>query len=194
MDSTPADSTSVRRDPEDFTANLDADLNGLRIGIAKEHFDERLDQDISGQLHSALEVLVGLGANIKEISLKQSDLATSVYYVVAPAECSSNLSRFDGVRFGHRAADANDLEELYKRSRSEGFGTEVKRRIMIGTYALSAGYYDAYYLKAQRLRRLISQEFTAAFKDVDVIAGPTSPFAAFPVGEKIDDPVMDVPV
>ena len=174
---------------DDYTALLNKDLTGITIGLPKEYFGDELDSGIAAAIESAVEVYKKLGAEFKEISLPNQHLAVPVYYVVAPAECSSNLSRFDGVRFGHRCDNPQDLEELYKRSRSEGFGDEVKRRIMIGTYALSAGYYDAYYLKAQQIRHLISDDFTRAFESVDLILGPASPSAAFGIGEKNDDPV-----
>ncbi|MCK9530140.1 MAG: Asp-tRNA(Asn)/Glu-tRNA(Gln) amidotransferase subunit GatA [Gammaproteobacteria bacterium] len=185
----PRDSTSVDRPVPDYTANLNADLKGLRIGLPKEFFGEGLDPEVAKVIDAAVAEYKQLGAEVVEISLPNSALAVPTYYVVAPAECSSNLSRFDGVRFGHRCENPKNLEDLYKRSRGEGFGTEVKRRIMIGTYALSAGYYDAYYLKAQKLRRLIADDFKRAFEQVDVIMGPTSPTVAFNIGEKTDDPV-----
>ncbi len=183
------DSTSAERDVDNYTIGLNRDLKGLRIGLPKEYFGEGLDPEVATVIETAIEAYKRLGAEIVEISLPNTHLAVPTYYVVAPAECSSNLSRMDGVRFGHRCEDPKDLEDLYKRSRGEGFGAEVKRRIMIGTYALSAGYYDAYYLKAQQIRHLISDDFTTAFKDVDVIMGPTAPTTAFNIGEKKDDPV-----
>ena len=183
------DSTSIDRVADDYTAQLENPLHGVTIGLPKEYFDEGLDSGIALAVESAIGELKKLGANFKSISLPNQHLAVPVYYVVAPAECSSNLSRFDGVRFGHRCADPHDLEDLYKRSRSEGFGEEVKRRIMIGTYALSAGYYDAYYLKAQQIRHLISDDFSSAFASVDCILGPTSPSVAFAIGAKNNDPV-----
>ncbi len=185
----PRDSTSVERDVPDYTASLNDSLEGLRIGLPKEFFGEGLDPDVAATIDAAIKTYESLGATVKEISLPNSDLSVPTYYVVAPAECSSNLSRMDGVRFGHRCDDPKDLLDLYQRSRGEGFGEEVKRRIMIGTYALSAGYYDAYYLKAQQCRRLISDDFKQAFNDVDVIMGPTAPTTAFNLGEKNDDPV-----
>ncbi|MDF1587829.1 MAG: Asp-tRNA(Asn)/Glu-tRNA(Gln) amidotransferase subunit GatA [Gammaproteobacteria bacterium] len=185
----PRDSTSVERDVPDYTASLTASLQGLRIGLPKEFFGEGLDPDVATTIEAAIKTYESLGATVKEISLPNSHLSVPTYYVVAPAECSSNLSRMDGVRFGHRCDDPKDLLDLYQRSRGEGFGEEVKRRIMIGTYALSAGYYDAYYLKAQQCRRLISDDFKQAFNDVDVIMGPTAPTTAFNLGEKNDDPV-----
>ncbi|NQZ54822.1 MAG: Asp-tRNA(Asn)/Glu-tRNA(Gln) amidotransferase subunit GatA [Piscirickettsiaceae bacterium] len=183
------DSTSVERDVPDYTANLNDSLEGLKIGLPKEYFGEGLDADIAATIETAVKMYESLGATIKEITLPNTELAVPTYYVVAPAECSSNLSRMDGVRFGHRCDEPKNLQDLYERSRGEGFGEEVKRRIMTGTYALSAGYYDAYYLKAQQCRRLISDDFQQAFEDVDVIMGPTAPTTAFKLGEKTDDPV-----
>ncbi len=185
----PRDSTSVDAPVPDYLAMLGASLEGLRIGVVEEFMDEGLDPANAAAIEAALEVLEGLGARIERISLPSIGLSVPAYYVVAPAECSSNLSRFDGVRFGYRCAEPRDLEDLYKRSRGEGFGAEVKRRIMTGTYVLSAGYYDAYYLKAQRVRELIAADFRRAFARVDVIAGPTSPTPAFELGAKVDDPV-----
>jgi aspartyl-tRNA(Asn)/glutamyl-tRNA(Gln) amidotransferase subunit A len=185
----PRDSTSVDRPVEDYRAGLNDSLRGLRIGLPKEYFGEGLDGGVAAAIEVALDKYKKLGASVVDISLPNSSLSVPAYYVVAPAECSSNLSRFDGVRFGYRADNPRDLEDLYKRSRGEGFGAEVKRRIMIGTYALSAGYYDAYYLKAQQVRRLIRDDFLRAFEQVDVIMGPTSPGVAFRLGEKADDPV-----
>jgi len=185
----PRDSTSADEPVPDYVATLDDDIAGLKIGLPREYFGEGLDAGVAASVDEAVKRLERLGARVREISLPNSPLSVPVYYVVAPAECSSNLARYDGVRFGHRCADPEDLEDLYKRSRAEGFGSEVKRRVMIGTYALSAGYYDAYYLKAQQIRHLISNDFRAAFADVDVIAGPTSPTTAFPLGAKTSDPV-----
>ncbi|MGD8783854.1 MAG: Asp-tRNA(Asn)/Glu-tRNA(Gln) amidotransferase subunit GatA [Thioalkalispiraceae bacterium] len=185
----PKDSTSVEREVPDYTAALGNDLKGLKIGLPKEYFGEGLDSGVADVIHGAIEQYKKLGAEVIDIELPNSDLSVPAYYVVAPAECSSNLSRFDGVRFGYRCENPKDLEDLYKRSRGEGFGPEVKRRIMIGTYALSAGYYDAYYLKAQKVRRLISDDFKQAFEKVDVIMGPTSPNVAFTKGERSDDPI-----
>ena len=173
----------------DYAAALDRPLDGLRIGLPKEYFGEGLDAGVGAVVEAAIEELRRQGAQPVEISLPNAALAVPAYYVVAPAECSSNLSRYDGVRFGYRCEQPRDLEDLYKRSRGEAFGAEVKRRIMVGTYALSAGYYDAYYLKAQQVRRLIAEDFRKAFETVDVIAGPTSPSIAFRLGEKADDPV-----
>jgi len=183
------DSTSVDKTVPDYTKTLNDSIKGLRIGVPKEFFSAGIDPEIASLIQTAIKEYEKLGASIHEISLPNSPLSIPAYYVVAPAECSSNLARFDGVRYGYRCQDPIDLEDLYKRSRSEGFGAEVKRRIMIGTYALSAGYYDAYYLKAQQIRCLIRNEFVAAFKNVDVIMGPTSPTAAFKLGEKTDDPI-----
>ena len=183
------DSTSVDHPVPDYVAGLSAPLRGLRIGVVRQHFDEGLDEACGKAVVSALQALESQGAEIVDIDLPNIGLSVPTYYVVAPAECSSNLSRFDGVRFGHRAKDAGDLLELYCRTRGEGFGAEVKRRVMTGTYVLSAGYYDAYYLKAQKVRQLISRDFREAFEKVDVIAGPTAPTTAFAIGEKTDDPI-----
>ena len=183
------DSTSIQRPVEDYPATLADSIAGLRIGVPKEYFDQGLDADVAARVHEALAEFERLGAIIADVSLPHAPLSIPVYYVVAPAECSSNLSRYDGVRFGHRAREASDLLDMYKRTRSEGFGAEVKRRILVGTYVLSAGYYDAYYLKAQQLRRRISEDFQKVFEDFDVIMGPTAPGAAFRLGEKTDDPI-----
>ena len=183
------DSTCVEREVPDYIAGLNNDLKGLKIGLPKEYFGEGLAPEVAGAVEAAIEEYKKLGAEVVKISLPNTNLAVPTYYVVAPAECSSNLSRMDGVRFGHRCEDPKNLEDLYKRSRGEGFGPEVKRRIMVGTYALSSGYYDAYYLKAQQLRQLISDDFKKAFAQVDVIMGPTAPTPAFNLGEKSDDPV-----
>ena len=185
----PKDSTSADEPVPDYTASLGDSLAGLRIGLPREYFGEGLDSGVAASIESALDQFRRLGADVREVSLPNTALAVPTYYVVAPAECSSNLARFDGVRYGHRCDEPADLEDLYKRSRAEGFGEEVKRRILIGTYVLSAGYYDAYYLKAQKLRHLISDDFRTAFRDVDVIMGPASPTTAFGLGEKADDPV-----
>ena len=185
----PRDSTSLDHPVDDYVGGLRASLQGLRVGLPKEYFGEGLDTGVRTVVETAVREIEGLGATVSEVSLPNSRLAIPVYYVVAPAECSSNLSRYDGVRFGYRCAAPRNLEDLYKRSRSEGFGAEVKRRIMIGTYALSAGYYDAYYLKAQQVRRLIAEDYRRAFEQVDVLAGPTSPTTAFRLGEKTSDPV-----
>ncbi len=183
------DSTSVEREVEDYAAGLEGSLEGVRIGLPREFFAEGLSAGVEQSVRDALKQFEAMGARLVDISLPNSALSAPAYYVVAPAECSSNLSRMDGVRFGYRCENPRDLEDLYKRSRGEGFGDEVKRRILIGTYALSAGYYDAYYLKAQKIRRLISQDFAEAFQQVDVIMGPTAPDTAFRIGEKTDDPL-----
>jgi len=183
------DSTSATQPVPDYTASLNDSLQGLRIGLPKEFFSSALDKDIANAMQAAIKEYEKLGATVHEISLPNTSLSIPAYYVIAPAECSSNLARFDGVRYGHRCKNPQDLEDLYKRSRSEGFGKEVTRRIMIGTYALSAGYFDAYYIKAQKIRRLVRQDFDDAFKKVDVILGPTTPTPAFKLGEKTSDPL-----
>ncbi len=185
----PRDSTSIDRPVEDYCVALNQALAGLKIGLPREFFDENLSDDIAQVIESAIDVYKRAGAEIVDISLPNSSLSVPAYYVIAPAECSSNLSRYDGVRFGYRCENPVDLEDMYKRSRGEAFGDEVKRRIMIGTYALSAGYYDAYYLKAQKIRQLISDDFKQAFSQCDVIMGPASPTTAFDIGEKANDPV-----
>jgi aspartyl-tRNA(Asn)/glutamyl-tRNA(Gln) amidotransferase subunit A len=184
------DSTSLQREKEDYARDLAKPLNGLRIGLPKEFFAEGLSGDVAQAVEVAIAGYKKLGAAVVEITLPNSKLSVPVYYVLAPAEASSNLSRFDGVRYGYRTPEYSDLADMYEKSRAQGFGTEVKRRIMIGTYVLSHGYYDAYYLKAQKIRRLIAQDFTEAFKQCDVIMGPTSPSTAFKLGEKGDDPVQ----
>jgi aspartyl-tRNA(Asn)/glutamyl-tRNA(Gln) amidotransferase subunit A len=184
----PLDSTSVDEPVPDYPAMLDAPLKGLKIGLLQEFFDG-LEPRNAALIHDSLKVYTSLGATTVEVSLPHLPLSVPTYYVVAPAECSSNLSRFDGVRFGYRCDQPKDLTDLYKRSRGEGFGPEVKRRIMTGTYVLSAGYFDAYYLKAQKVRRLITEDFRAAFQQVDLVVGPTTPTPAFDIGAKIDDPV-----
>ncbi len=183
------DSTSVELPVPDYSAALEQPLKGLKIGVLKEFFDKGLDAEIEQHIRAALELLRSQGAVIKDVSLPHLPLSVPTYYVVAPAECSSNLARFDGVRYGHRCENPRDLLDLYQRSRGEGFGAEVKRRIMTGTYVLSAGYYDAFYLKAQRVRQLISNDFEHAFHEVDVVIGPTTPTAAFELGAKTSDPV-----
>ena len=183
------DSTSMDVSVPDFSADLGNDLQGMKIGMPVEFFNQDLDTGISSIVMDALGEYEKLGAELVEISLPNSHLSVPCYYVLAPAEASSNLSRFDGARYGYRTAEYDDLLDMYKNTRAEGFGEEVKRRIMIGTYALSAGYYDAYYLKAQKIRRLISDDFTRAFEQCDIIAGPTAPGTAFRFGEKSDDPV-----
>jgi len=184
------DSTSVDRAVPDYTKNLGNSIEGLKIGLPKEFFSEGLDNGVAEAVMAAVKEYEALGASVKEISLPNSAHAIPAYYIVAPCECSSNLSRLDGVRYGYRCEDPKDLEDLYLRSRSEGFGAEVKRRIMIGAYALSAGYYDAYYLKAQKVRHLISEDFKKAFQDVDVIMGPVSPTTAFDLGSFKDSVSM----
>jgi len=183
------DSTSVDEAVPDFSAGLNHSLKGLKIGIPEEFFGEGLNGEVGDAMQQALDVFKAQGAELVDISLPNSNLSVPCYYVLAPAEASSNLSRFDGVRYGYRAKEYRDLIEMYEKTRAEGFGEEVKRRIMIGTYALSAGYYDAYYLKAQQLRRLIAEDFNLAYQKCDVILGPTTPTTAFTQGDKTDDPV-----
>src|SRR5579872_7025385 len=185
----PNDSTSVEREVPDYVALIEQPLAGLKVGLLKEFFDKGLDPENERRIREALKVFETLGAQLIEVSLPNLPLSVPVYYVVAPAECSSNLARYDGVRFGHRCEQPRDLKDLYCRSRGEGFGAEVKRRIMTGTYVLSAGYYDAYYLKAQRVRQLINADFKRAFGEVDVLVGPTTPTAAFEIGAKTSDPI-----
>ena len=183
------DSTSVDYKVPDYTKTLNDSIDGIRIGLPKEYFHNGLQGDVAKVIETAIKEYEKAGARIQEISLPHTHLSVPAYYVIAPAECSSNLARYDGVRYGYRCNQPKDLEDFYKRTRSEGFGSEVKRRIMIGTYALSAGYYDAYYLKAQKVRRLIRDDFNQAFKKVDVILSPTSPTPAFKLGEKANDPI-----
>lgn len=183
------DSTSIDRKKEDYTRDLEKPLTGLKVGLPKEFFADGLDTSVGQIVETAIEAYKKLGATIVDISLPNMGLSIPVYYVLAPAEASSNLSRYDGVRYGHRTAEYDDLMDMYTKTRAEGFGDEVKRRILIGTYVLSAGYYDAYYLKAQQIRRLISQDFEEAFKSCDIIMGPSAPSTAFKAGEKVDDPV-----
>ena len=183
------DSTSIDKPVADYSATLSKSIKGLKIGIPQEFFNQDLDATVAKVTMDAIKELEKLGAIIVDISLPNMHLSVPTYYIVAPAECSANLSRYDGIRFGYRCTDPKDLTDLYKRSRSEGFGTEVQRRILTGTYVLSAGYYDAYYIKAQKVRHLISQDFKAAFEKVDIIAGPTTPSTAFKLGEKSNDPV-----
>ena len=185
----PLDSTSAQREVEDYSAALDNNLEGVRIGLPREYFGDGLDSATDSCIQAALKELEAQGAELVEISLANSGLTIPAYYIIAPAEASTNLSRFDGVRYGHRCNDPEDLHDLYTRTREEGFGEEVKRRILVGTYALSAGYYDAYYKKAQQARRLISNDFKQALEQVDVIAGPTTPGPAFALGAKSNDPV-----
>ncbi|HJV87295.1 MAG TPA: Asp-tRNA(Asn)/Glu-tRNA(Gln) amidotransferase subunit GatA [Noviherbaspirillum sp.] len=187
----PRDSTSLERPTEDFTRDLDKSLQGLKIGIPREYFGKGLASDVEQAVRAALREYEKLGATLVDISLPKTELSIPVYYVIAPAEASSNLSRFDGVRYGHRAQDYKDLADMYRKSRAEGFGEEVKRRILVGTYVLSHGYYDAYYLQAQKIRRLIAQDFQDAFKQCDVIMGPVSPTVAWDIGDKADDPVAN---
>lgn len=183
------DSTSLEQDVPDYTLKLNESLAGLKIGLPKEFFTDDIDPQIAEQVQNAIKEYEALGATVKEISLPNTHLAIPAYYIIAPAEASSNLSRFDGVRYGYRCDDPVDLEDLYKRSRGEGFGPEVQRRIMVGTYALSEGFYDAYYKKALQIRRLIQQDYVNALTEVDIIMGPTTPHPAFKLGEKTSDPV-----
>jgi aspartyl-tRNA(Asn)/glutamyl-tRNA(Gln) amidotransferase subunit A len=185
----PRDSTSLERPREDYGRDLTRPLSGLRVGLPKEFFGAGMDGDVRAAVDGAIAALRELGARTVEIALPNSGLSVPAYYVIAPAEASSNLSRFDGVRYGYRAAEYDDLVDMYCKTRAQGFGAEVRRRIMVGTYVLSHGYYDAYYLQAQRVRRLIAQDFVEAFKQCDLVAGPTSPTVAFRVGEKVSDPV-----
>ncbi|NML48625.1 Asp-tRNA(Asn)/Glu-tRNA(Gln) amidotransferase subunit GatA [Ramlibacter sp. G-1-2-2] len=185
------DSTSLDVPAEDFTRGLDGSVAGLRIGVPKEFFGPGLSDDVRSALEGALKQYEALGARIVEVSLPRTELAIPVYYIIAPAEASSNLSRFDGVKFGHRARQYGDLLDMYKKTRAEGFGDEVKRRIMIGTYVLSHGYYDAYYLQAQKIRRMIADDFQQAFKQCDLIAGPVAPSVAWKLGEHGNDPLAD---
>jgi len=183
------DSTSLERPTEDYTRELNNSLAGLKVGLPKEYFAAGLSADVARVVDEAVAELKKLGAEVVEVSLPNTELSIPAYYVIAPAEASSNLSRYDGVRYGHRAADYKDLADMYEKSRAEGFGAEVKRRILVGTYVLSHGYYDAYYLKAQKIRRLIADDFKKAFEQCDVILGPVAPTAAFNIGEKSNDPV-----
>jgi len=184
------DSTSVDRGVPDFKKALDMDVKGIRIGIPKEYFREGIDPEVEKSVRNAVKELEKLGAISKEISLPHSEYAVAVYYLIAPAEASSNLARYDGVKYGHRTSNAKGLNNMYGRTRSDGFGKEVKRRIMLGTYSLSAGYYDAYYGKASQVRTLIKRDFEEAFKECDIIVTPTAPAPAFKIGEKIDDPLQ----
>jgi aspartyl-tRNA(Asn)/glutamyl-tRNA(Gln) amidotransferase subunit A len=186
----PNDATSVDQSVPNFEAVLGRSIKGLRVGIPKEYFITGLDREVKDSVDKALKVLEGLGASVVEISLPHTELAVAVYYILAPAEASSNLARYDGIRYGHRAKGDLDLKSLYARSRSEGFGREVQRRILVGTYVLSSGYYDAFYLKAQKVRSLIAQDFSNAFaQHCDVIAAPTAPTLPFKIGEKVNDPL-----
>ena len=183
------DSTSSEEQVPDYLSTINNPIKGLRIGYIRQHFDEGLEKNNEKLINKAIEVFKEQGAKIIEIDMPNIDLSVPTYYVVSSAECSSNLSRFDGIRFGYRAKEYTDLAQLYCRTRGDGFGAEVKRRLMTGTYVLSAGYYDAYYLKAQKVRQLISRDFKSAFEEVDVILGPTTPTPAFALGEKIEDPI-----
>jgi len=185
------DSTSVERPAEDFGRELGQPIDGLRIGVPREFFGEGLADDVRAAVQAALEALRGLGAELVDVSLPKTELAIPAYYVISPAEASSNLSRFDGVRYGHRAARYDDLREMYCNTRAEGFGDEVKRRVLVGAYVLSHGYYDAYYLQAQKLRRLIADDFRRVFDTVDVVAGPVAPTVAWDIGSRVDDPVRN---
>jgi len=190
----PCDSTSMSLPVPDYTASLavdePTDLRGVRVGVPREYWGEGLDDAVRDVVRAAIDQLAGLGAQVREVSLPHTDYALPVYYLIAPAECSANLARYDGVRFGLSAPDAPDIWEAYRLTRERGFGAEVKRRVMLGTFALSAGYYDAFYLKAQKVRTLIKGDFDRAFEDVDVIVGPTTPTPAFKIGEKVDDPMQ----
>ena len=183
------DSTSTEKPTDNYTEKLNNSIKGLKIGLPKQYFDENLDNNVAGVIENGLKELEKLGAKCIDVELPHTELSIPAYYVVAPAECSSNLSRYDGVRFGHRCKEPKDLSDLYCRSRQEGFGKEVKRRIMTGTYVLSAGYYDAYYIKAQKIRQIISNDFQNVFKNVDIIAGPTTTGVAFKLNEKLNDPI-----
>jgi aspartyl-tRNA(Asn)/glutamyl-tRNA(Gln) amidotransferase subunit A len=185
----PMDSTSADVPVPDYVAELDKPVRGMKLGVAKEYFGEGLDDEVRQAVETAIDSLKGLGCEIVPVSLPHTPYAIPTYYLIATAEASSNLARFDGVRYGHRARGVKTLSEMYRRSRDEGFGAEVKRRIMLGTYALSAGYYDAYYLKAQKVRTLLTRDFDQAFRKVDAIVTPTSPTAAFRLGEKSNDPL-----
>jgi len=185
----PMDSTSAEVPVPDYVAELEKPVRGLKLGVAKEYFGDGLDAEVRSAVEAAIQNLANLGCEIVPVSLPHTKYAIPTYYIVATAEASSNLARYDGVRYGHRARDGRTLSEMYRRSRDQGFGAEVKRRIMLGTYALSAGYYDAYYLKAQKVRTLLAQDFAVAFQKVDAIVTPTSPAAAFKLGEKVDDPL-----
>ena len=188
----PKDSTSIEREKENYLTGINNSIKGLKIGVPKEFFSEGLDPEVEKIIEQGISEYKKLGAEIVEISLPNNHLSIPVYYVIAPAEASSNLSRYDGVRYGYRTKEYDDLMDMYCKTREEGFGDEVKRRIMIGTYVLSAGYYDAYYLKAQKIRRLISEDFKKAFEKCDVILGPSAPSVAFPIGDKKEDPLKNV--
>jgi aspartyl-tRNA(Asn)/glutamyl-tRNA(Gln) amidotransferase subunit A len=183
------DSTSIKHNIPDYIKSLDNPIKGKTIGLPKEFFNDDLNQEVKIVLEQVIDSYQKMGVNFKEISLANSHLSIPVYYVIAPAEASSNLSRYDGVKFGYRAKEFKDLEEMYLKTREQGFGEEVKRRILVGTYVLSAGYYDAYYLKAQKIRRLIADDFKNAFKECDLILAPSCPSTAFKIGDKTEDPV-----
>jgi len=185
----PRDSTSLDLPPEDFTSQLGRDLKGARLGVPREYFVDGMDKRVRERVEAAIKLCEGLGAEIVDVSLPHTQYAVGVYYIIATAEASANLARFDGVRYGHRAKDPRDLLDHYMRTREEGFGSEVKRRIILGTYVLSSGYYDAYYLRAQKVRTLVRRDFTEAFEKVDAIVCPTSPDLAFKIGERVDDPL-----
>jgi len=184
------DSTSLDRAAEDYTRDLDQSISGLRVGVPKEFFADGLDADVASAVQAGIAELEKLGCKLVEVTLPQTRLSVPAYYVLAPAEASSNLARYDGVRYGYRAPEYGDLRDMYMKTRAQGFGEEVKRRILIGTYVLSHGYYDAYYLQAQKVRRLIAQDFQSAFERCDLIVGPTAPSVAFDLGAKISDPVQ----
>jgi aspartyl-tRNA(Asn)/glutamyl-tRNA(Gln) amidotransferase subunit A len=186
----PLDSTSVKLPVPDYTRALKPEIRGLKIGVPKEYFIPGTDPEVEAALRKAMELMRDLGAELREVSLPHTEYAVPTYYILAPAEASSNLARYDGIRYGYRSKNAKNLFEVYTKSRSEGFGKEVKRRIMLGTYVLSAGYYDAYYLKAQKVRTLIRRDFEKAFTEVDVLVTPTSPTTAFKLGEKTEDPLQ----
>jgi len=186
----PLDSTSVEAPREDFAGQLGREVRGLRLGLPREYLDEGLEPGVREAVERAVATLTGLGAAVEECSLPHTEYGVATYYIIAPAEASSNLARFDGMRYGHRSSQPGDLREVYEATRSEGFGAEVKRRIMIGTYVLSAGYYDAYYLRAQRVRTLVRQDFAAAFGRYDALLGPTTPTVAFGLGAKVGDPLQ----
>jgi aspartyl-tRNA(Asn)/glutamyl-tRNA(Gln) amidotransferase subunit A len=185
------DSTSLDMAAEDYSLRINDSVEGLRIGVPKEFFSDGVADDVRASVDAALRQYEQLGAKLVPITLPRTELSIPVYYIIAPAEASSNLSRFDGVKFGHRTADYTDLADMYKKTRAEGFGDEVKRRIMMGAYVLSHGYYDAYYLQAQKIRRMIADDFQNAFKECDLIAGPVAPTVAWKIGEKSDDPVSN---
>jgi aspartyl-tRNA(Asn)/glutamyl-tRNA(Gln) amidotransferase subunit A len=187
----PRDATCIEREAEDFSRHLGDSLQGLRIGVPKEYFGEGLAADVQAAIQAALKEYEKLGATLVDVSLPKTSMSIPAYYVIAPAEASSNLSRFDGVRYGHRAKDYADLSDMYRKTRAEGFGDEVKRRILVGAYVLSHGYYDAYYLQAQKIRRLIANDFQHAFKSCDVIMGPVAPTVAWDLGSKANDPVAN---